>query len=408
MNGHTLFSSAEISVEIANRQRRLHYQIEHVEADELLGTSVEDWSEYFYSEFRFRVPTLLEEQISVQQSEEDSNVSHEPGRDARRGPVIIQATRITFFVPFEGDADLFRFRPDRFSLNPPRGSVGASELVMSWVLQGQDARAARAVFDREISEVKRWLSWLDDAVRPFNDQLRDVVRRRTTERRDKVLRDRQMVAGLGFPLREAAQGRRTNVVDGPRRRINAPRPKASGGAFAPDPELELAHYERILGTIGDMVGVMERSPHAFEAMGEEQLRDHLLVGLNAHYEGQATGETFNYEGKTDILIRVEGRNIFIAECKIWKGPKQLTETIDQLLGYTSWRDTKTAIIVFNRNRDFSAVIAKIPGAVESHPNCKRRMDYQHESGYRCVLRHRDDINRELVLTVLAFEVPRPA
>lgn len=73
-----------------------------------------------------------------------------------------------------------------------------------------------------------------------------------------------------------------------------------------------------------MVLVMERSPHAFAKMGEEDLRTHFLVQLNGLYEGQATGETFNFEGKTDILIRVEGKNIFIAECKFWTGPKRIT------------------------------------------------------------------------------------
>jgi hypothetical protein len=37
------------------------------------------------------------------------------------------------------------------------------------------------------------------------------------------------------------------------------------------------------------------------------------VQLNRHFEGAATGETFNHRGKTDILIRVDGKNIFIAE-----------------------------------------------------------------------------------------------
>jgi hypothetical protein len=31
------------------------------------------------------------------------------------------------------------------------------------------------------------------------------------------------------------------------------------------------------------------------------------------------------------------------------------DTIAQLLGYVSWRDTKTAIVIFNRNKNFSRV-----------------------------------------------------
>ena len=109
-----------------------------------------------------------------------------------------------------------------------------------------------------------------------------------------------------------------------------------------------------------MVMVMERSPRAFKDMVEEDLRSHFLVQLNGQYEGQATGEAFNYEGKTDILIRTEGKNIFIAECKFWTGPSGLNDALNQLLGYTSWRDTKVALLVFNRDRATSTVVNRIP------------------------------------------------
>ena len=112
----------------------------------------------------------------------------------------------------------------------------------------------------------------------------------------------------------------------------------------PEPTLDLAEYEHILSVVSNMVVVMERSPRAFKDMGEEDLRQHFLVQLNGQYEGQATGETFNYEGKTDILIRTDG-NIFIAECKFWSGSAALNDALDQLLSYTSWRDTKTALVV---------------------------------------------------------------
>ena len=150
---------------------------------------------------------------------------------------------------------------------------------------------------------------------------------------------------------------------------------------------------------------MERSPGAFAAMKEEMLRSHILVQLNGHYEGCATGETFNFEGKTDILARVGGKNLFIAECKFWKGPKALADAIDQLLGYASWRDTKVAIVLFNWQKDFSRVLEAIPTAVKRHPNYKRPAKGGSGTDFRYTLGHRDDPNRELTLAVVAFEVP---
>lgn len=154
-----------------------------------------------------------------------------------------------------------------------------------------------------------------------------------------------------------------------------------------------------------MAHVMERSPSAFASIDEESLRMHFLVQLNGHYEGQATGETFNYQGKTDILIRVERKNVFIGECKFWAGPKMLTATIDQLLGYSSWRDTKVAVLVFNRNRDFTKVLQAIKETTSAHPNCKRMLGQRSETSFRYAFQHNDDPNRELQLAIMAFDVP---
>jgi hypothetical protein len=190
-----------------------------------------------------------------------------------------------------------------------------------------------------------------------------------------------------------------------RRQTRIERPKPSAGVFKPEPSLPEEEYEFILSILKNMVQVMERSPHAFEQMGEEDLRWHFLVQLNAQYEGQAAGETFNFQGKTDILLRSEGRNVFIAECGFWRGEKNFLEKIDQHLSYLSWRDTKTAIILFNRNANFTEVLSKITGAVPKHACFKRDRGRSDESTFRYIFHQPADSNRELVLTVMAFDVP---
>ncbi|MBX8785546.1 hypothetical protein HBA94_17455, partial [Ochrobactrum sp. GRS2] len=75
--------------------------------------------------------------------------------------------------------------------------------------------------------------------------------------------------------------------------------------YKPEPVLAENDYQHILKIIQDMTLVMERSPSSFATMQEEDIRQHFLVQLNGHYDGKATGETFNAEGKTDILVRDE-------------------------------------------------------------------------------------------------------
>jgi hypothetical protein len=118
---------------------------------------------------------------------------------------------------------------------------------------------------------------------------------------------------------------------------------------------------------------------------EEELRDLLLFVLNANYGGLARGEVFNSIGKTDILLQYRDRNAFIAECKIWRGPKQFTAAIDQLLGYVAWRDTKGALILFIKTGDATRIIDTAAQLMRKHrafrterstPEPSLRQDFQ--------------------------------
>jgi hypothetical protein len=293
-----------------------------------------------------------------------------------------------------------------YTMNPPEALVTGNQLIFIVDAHGRDDQQVKREIERTLDQIERQLGNLRSNVAEFQRELPPLVREWIERRRTKLLADQRLVSSLGYKLKERSDAARTYAPPEVRRKITPRLPPKSVAPFRPEPALATEDYERILSVLHDMAIVMERSPSAFKALDEEALRFQFLVPLNGHYEGAATGETFNYEGKTDIIIRVDGRNIFVAECKFWSGRKMLTDTIDQLLGYTCWRDTKTAIIVFNRNKSFTKVIEAIPPTVEAHPNYLRTVGTSGETGFRYVFSHRDDPNRELSLTVLAFDVPQ--
>jgi hypothetical protein len=176
-------------------------------------------------------------------------------------------------------------------------------------------------------------------------------------------------------------------------------------AYKPEPVLDSAEYQHILDVMRSMSLVIERNPGSFATLDEEAIRDHFLLQLNGHYEGGATGETFNASGKMDILIREADRNVFIAECKFWRGPKGFSEAIDQLLGYLTWRDSKCAILVFNRTRDASAVRSKMHEVVSSRPEHRRTVKQDSDGDARYILVKESDPGREIILTTQLYDVP---
>lgn len=283
----------------------------------------------------------------------------------------------------------------------------SNALLLTYVRTDHDVEAIKRAYQTTVRDIKEYLGWLSEAVDPYNAQLEALITAEVRARKEKLLADANMVQAIGLPMKKRSGVPVTYTVPVKRRVPKIEEIKVEG-TFKPEPVLAISEYEEILRIMKNMAQVMELSPHAFAGMGEEELRTHFLVQLNGVYEGRASGETFNFQGKTDILIRVDGKNVFIAECKFWKGEKSFLETIDQLLSYLSWRDTKAAVVVFNRNADFSAVLAKMVEIAPTHPCCKRELAKPNESTFRYVFAQPNDANREITLTVLAFDVPKAA
>jgi hypothetical protein len=401
-----LFSDYELHEEMETRKGAISREIHSLKSDYFLNANVEDLHNYFEEKYRYEPPVLRMEEICFDQDEVEVDVSQDFNRAIfdRGQQFYIKGTLITFIIPFDGNADLFRARPSTFTTILPVGRVYGGELRLEYRNTDHDGDRIRSAFERDIHDVQQYLGFVAENVIGFNQFLPGFVRKEIQSRREKLLKDRGLAESLGFPMKRR-EGLPQTVSVSIARKIPVRLPSATTQPFKPEPALEMDNYEQILASISNMALVLERSPQAFVGMKEEDLRTHFLVALNGQYEGKATGETFNFEGKTDILIRVEGRNIFIAECKFWKGPEALKETIDQLLGYTSWRDTKTAILLFNRNKDLSAVLAKLPAAMTQHSNFERQLDYANETGFRFMFRQKNDTNRRVLITVLVFDIP---
>lgn len=389
---------------------QLEREVAGMDPDRLLGTAPDAMCRYFEDKFTLDLPVLDYHGITVEQREADIEVGHRFDYGFRGdGPRQIRGMEYEAHVPFSGDPNLLKTRPTTYSSMVPRAELRERQNILVHVVR--DVRLTpeqvESSIDGFVKGVNEHLAWLGTSTRQWNEQLPGRVWRLVEDRRGKLIADRSSAASLKFRLRERPGASRTYAAPEVRRKLAPMLPPAGLAAWKPEPVLEMAEYEHILKVITNAALTWERSPAAFGGMGEEDLRTQLLFMLNGHYEGGATGETFNKEGKTDILVRSQGKNVFIGECKFWGGPKILTETIDQLLGYASWRDTKVAVILFNRNKNFGAVLEQIRPTVEQHSSCKRFLGQLAEAQFRFLFSQRDDPSREMTLTVMAFDVPQP-
>ena len=394
-----LFQGPDLAAVLDAQHKALHNKIDTFQKDHIFNVDEHELICALVDEFGLDVPKLNIDACMIDQTEDTRRIRDDFGHafDAR-----INVYTVT--IPFSGEAVVFTFRPNTSDFNPPRAFVGNSELRMTFQQRHPDAATLRTEIEDTTQRIQRYLGWCEELIKPFNEQLPRIARESLQYRKQKLGKDINVLTELGIPVRRRDSIPSTVAVPVTRKAILPTSQKASKPQL-PDPTLTETAYNAILKTMSDMALVIERSPTAFQNLTEEEIRFHFLVSLNAIYEGNATAETFSYQGKTDIQIRYEGRPIFTAECKFWTGQKALAQTVDQLLRYVTWRDTKTAILLFNKNKSFSQVLHQIEPTVSSHPKFFRSEGKRNETEYRFVMSHPNDAARHITLTVLAFDIP---
>ncbi|MCG3135894.1 MAG: hypothetical protein HMLKMBBP_03670 [Planctomycetes bacterium] len=403
-----LFCTYDLDQSLRNTLQSMRQEVEGLDENRLLNTAPEDLKRYLVEKYRVEPIQLRREDWYADHQDVQVDVRYDPMRwiDDKSRPALVPGERTEIRVPFEGESELFYSRPNTMSSSPPRAVIEGNKLVFRYDSPSDAPRDVRPLVDRALAEIEQYLGWQRTLLDAHNNNLPGVVEQVIEQRRQRLLAQSQRAAALGIPIRRCNDAPKTYAIPTTRKKIAPTLPSASTTPFTPEPTWAMEQYEQALKIMQDMALVMERSPEAFKAMDEESLRQHFLVQLNGQFEGKATGETFNMSGKTDILLREGDRNVFIAECKFWKGPKAFGEAIEQLLGYTTWRDSKTAILMFNRGTETSTVLSGIDNVVKDHANFKRAVNWPHESGFRYVLHANGDVNRELIVTVLVFHVPR--
>lgn len=399
-----LFTRQSLHGLIDAESRALQEEISNLSNATIQNTEEGQLIESLRSKYFLDTPTIREEDIEVEQSDTKIDVSHDPMRlSFGPGPHYVDASKFTYHIPFNGDPDLLQFQPSSFTTMWPYAEVRGNNLIIEVDVEDLTRTEPDSQMQGELNRINQYLGWVKQDVEQFNAGLEERIRVALAARKEKLQTMNTVLAGSKYKVRTKPGTPTTYPTTSIERKPAIE--IASTGGQRPEPTLPEKQYEHILEIIKNTSNSIERSPATYRGMGEEDLRDIFLAQLNGHYKGKATGEAFNASGRTDILIRDQDRNVFIGECKIWGGDKLFTETIDQLLGYTSWRDTKTALIIFNRNKDLSAVLAKIPGLVKAHTNFKRELRQVDETDFRYVLRHNDDSARELFVAVIVVELP---
>lgn len=399
----------------ADYHSKMRAEIDKMSDAEIVSCNLQEWSEYLSNKYYIVPITLFE--TSIERTLSETKVKKENpfrGHPYERDYFEIDGVCITFEIPFDGNPDLFelqpssriltRFRTERF-IEPHGEDCGSFTLDFEYTKQELQDKGDKMLeyvqkqFDHDFGNYKTMVGHVNAEVASYNNGLNTSALRLLEERKKKADSFSAISAALQIPLTASKNAPNTKPI--PLKRIvRQPSMKPTILPAPTEPYISDGDYENINNIISMCGTTMEKTARTYYANTEEELRDHLLAALNTHYDA-ATGETFRKIGKTDIHIEFENKAAFIGECKIWHGERMFQDAIQQVINYSTWRDLKVSVIIFNKeNKSFQPILSKIQSWADTNTASYTQPQ---ANIWKCKY-HRHDMNVDIQLTVLVFDL----
>jgi hypothetical protein len=381
--------------------------IEGKSKEYILGIDEDEFKEYILSEYSVEPLKVYKESERI----DEPIIRKEKFTDSFRGryrdnEFEREVYHFDVHYKFSGSSVLFKIQPSSWMMTTYEISINDTkkEVSLSFKIYEQDAekfkREKTTIYNSAFTNLEN----VNTFANQWNSSIPGIVNRLFKQVKDKFLKENDFFSAINISTNSETE----SIFTVPSiKKVIIPQPTINKKKeFSSSPTMAKKMYSDILKVIYDAGKSMEKKPALYKGKDEEGLRDQFLFILETRYESiTATGETFNKKGKTDIILKYsdDNSNVFVAECKFWKGASEFHKAINQLFDrYLTWRDSKVALIFFVTNKDFSKIISTADEECDKHEYFVSRNGINGESSFSYKFRLPNDIDKEVYMELILF------
>lgn len=314
-------------------------------------------------------------------------------------------------IPFDGNHELFYCQPSTSTvIYLDRGvEIHSSEVTATIILEELDSNKFNSSVSKIIGDLQSNLPRIHTEIESWNTSLENLIRQSIEKRKGVVSKKHDFMQQIGLTVNPESEN---YLTPNPISKKRIPKPVSDTTRTVKKekiPVLQETVYSDIKEVLYNAGQAIERKPSLYQGKHEEDLRDVFLLFLETRYESTSgVGEAFNKKGKTDILLKYaeDGSNLFVAECKFWRGKKKFLESIDQLLGYLTHRDSKTALMTFVDQKELTEVIKTAKQQIQNHANFSKLVTENHDTSIKYQFTLPGDDKKIIDIETMFFHFPK--
>lgn len=384
---------------------KIKEDINNTDKDYILEVDEEEYKKYLIDKYTLEPLVIYKESESFDTPVKRKETIEDKYFRSHTYEVVAYVFTIKYI--FSGSPVLFKVQSNPWIMKSYEIDVNEStnEVSFDFVIYKQDAeefnKTKEDCFNSAFTNIKN----INENIKSINNQISPLITSIFNSRKNSFINENNFFKAIKANINPDTR----SIFSAPTiKKKQIPKPVESNSKeWSSEPVMSMEMYLDVIKVIYEAGRGMERKPSLVKNKDEEELRDQFLFLLETRYEGiSVTGETFNKKGKTDILLKYakDNSNLFVGECKFWHGTSEFHAAINQLFDrYLTWRDSKAALLLFVRNKEFTKTISVIKSETIKHPYYKESKGNRGETSLSYVFRLPNDKEKDVYLEIIVFD-----
>ena len=394
------FSAVSVSSRISQVKSEVVSEIRKKSDEYILNVNEQEFLSYLKAKHELAPLNILKETELITKSNDYSTGTRSTDAD---GMPKTHDFLVTY--EFNGSSLLFYLRPSAYLISQVGIILNESANTVSFVLKSKNTT-------NEEFHAMKWRTWhkafgnienVNAELQYMNRITIDIIDHEFADWKKEIQANHAFFNAIKVPINRATE----QIFSVPTlKKVIIKEPEIPAKNFEVEYAMDMPMYLDVIRVLYSAGKAMEKKKSIYLERSEENLRDLFVFLLETRYESYvASGETFNFRGKTDIILKhaPTGNNLFVAECKFWHGEASFLKAISQLFDrYLTWRDSKVAVILFVTSKDFTTVLNNIKEVARSHPYFTSQSGSRGESSFSYLFHLPSDSNKSVYVEIMAF------
>ncbi|MCS7214947.1 MAG: hypothetical protein NZ826_02180 [Thermodesulfovibrio sp.] len=153
INKQLFYQNGELRNLLERRKLEIEREVDQYETNYILNISEYDFQQYLINKYSLHTPKIHRDKIYISNVEEIYiDISRDHVRSFNYMTHYVKGVGVTIVIPFEGDSELFHFRPSTYTIDPPRGKVLDNEIILKYETVETDEEKFKQTYERDIHQ----------------------------------------------------------------------------------------------------------------------------------------------------------------------------------------------------------------------------------------------------------------